>query len=188
MHCGPDCCHQLCRRSFHHNIVFHGMVLLHENAKQRHQHIVIENRKAPRNPEATLVNGGQSSRGYDETARYTTLSHPRPCHQLPVRAGSAVIRRRCRLRRAAVVGRITPFAWAIRPTGLGGFLPVPICPTGDGYVLKAVVYHLKPRHPTQRLCRRWRWKTEAVRSAACQLDGFRWDLRRLGQLEGRTRQ
>jgi hypothetical protein len=86
------------------------------------------------------------------------------------------------------VGRITPCAWAIRPIGLGGFLPVPICPTGDAYVLKAVIYRLKPRHPTQRLCRRCRWKAEGVRPAACQLDGFLWDLRRLGQLEGRTRQ
>jgi hypothetical protein len=23
-HCGPDCCHQLCLRSLHHNIMFHG--------------------------------------------------------------------------------------------------------------------------------------------------------------------
>jgi hypothetical protein len=109
---------------------------------------------------------GEDRRASEErqtTARWSVSGDCRGGEKDFCQAGGNAHGRRC--------GSDYAFRWAIRPTGLSGFLPVPICPTGDAYVLKAVIYRLKPRHPTQRLCPRCRWKTEGVRSAACQLDG-----------------
>jgi hypothetical protein len=47
---------------------------------------------------------------------------------------------------------------------LGGLRPFPICPACDAHGLKAVIFCLKPQHPTLRLFRRCRWQVDGQRN------------------------
>ena len=70
-HRGPDCCHQLCLRSFppQHRISWTWSFRT-RNAKQQHHHIAMEDLKR-RGIQRLLGSTSGQSRGYDETARFS---------------------------------------------------------------------------------------------------------------------